>query len=105
MTFAEKLRELRLARSLSRQQLADASGVARTTIRDYEQGRREPLWDVLFKLSRALNVDCEAFADAALADDSTPPISRPAKAMPSTPPAADLEATAKKPRGGRRRNT
>jgi transcriptional regulator with XRE-family HTH domain len=100
MTFAEKLKELRTEKSLSREELASMSGLARATIRDYEQGRRQPLWDVLFKLCNALGVSCEAFAPCAGSTKAPPksPRGRPPKSSPSTPPAEDLEATAKKAR-------
>jgi transcriptional regulator with XRE-family HTH domain len=63
MKFAEKLQELRTKVGLSQSQLAHASGVPVWTLRGYEQGRREPLWYVLFRLASALGVSCEAFAD------------------------------------------
>jgi transcriptional regulator with XRE-family HTH domain len=62
MTFAERLQELRERAGLSQAQLANVTGIPVWTVRGYEQGRREPLWDVLFKLSRGLGVSCEAFA-------------------------------------------
>src|SRR5438128_2563699 len=62
MTLADKIRELREKAGMSQSQLAKASGIPTTTIQGYEQGRREPLWDGLFKLSTALGVSCEAFA-------------------------------------------
>jgi transcriptional regulator with XRE-family HTH domain len=101
MTFAEKLKELRTDQSLSREELAAKSGVARATIRDYEQGRRQPLWDVLFKLCKALDVSSEAFAEC-VGDMRLPPKSprgRPPKTTPTMPPTGDLGGTAKKAKG------
>jgi transcriptional regulator with XRE-family HTH domain len=60
-TFGEKLRELRGKAGLSQSQLAKASGLPVDSIRNYEQGRREPGWRVLFPLARALGVKAEAF--------------------------------------------
>jgi transcriptional regulator with XRE-family HTH domain len=42
-------------------QLADKAGVPLTTLRNWEHDRREPLVSALFKLARALGVDCSAF--------------------------------------------
>jgi len=58
-----RLKELRKAARLTQQSLAQASGLAIGTIRDYEQGRREPTLDSAFKLAKALGVDCRAFAE------------------------------------------
>jgi transcriptional regulator with XRE-family HTH domain len=65
MTFAMKLKELRTKAKMTRKQLALASGLALNTIRDYEQGRREPTLESAFKLARGLNVDLSAFQDPA----------------------------------------
>jgi transcriptional regulator with XRE-family HTH domain len=61
MTFGEKLQALREKAGLSQSELARESGVSVWTLRSYEQGRRQPLWDVLFKLAAALGVSCEEF--------------------------------------------
>ncbi|HKI30722.1 MAG TPA: helix-turn-helix domain-containing protein, partial [Gemmataceae bacterium] len=67
-TFAERLRELREKAGLTQQQLADASGLPVGSLRNYEQGQREPYWQVVFRLAAALGVRCEAFADCAGAE-------------------------------------
>jgi transcriptional regulator with XRE-family HTH domain len=61
MLFGEQLRTLRERAGLSQSALAQASGIPLWTLRGYEQGRREPLWVVLFKLADALGVPVEAF--------------------------------------------
>jgi transcriptional regulator with XRE-family HTH domain len=61
MRFADRLKELRVAAGLSQPQLAEASGLPVGSIRQYEQGRREPYWQVVFKLADALGVSSEAF--------------------------------------------
>lgn len=61
-TFAERLRELRKRAGLTQAQLASASGVPIGSVRNYEQGQREPYWDVAFRLADALGVSVEAFA-------------------------------------------
>ena len=73
MTFAEKLQALRERAGLSQAELAKASAVPVWTLRGYEQGRREPLWAVLFKLADALGVPVEEFRDCvAVATPSAP---------------------------------
>lgn len=61
MTFAERLRELREQAGLTQARLAETSGLPLGSIRNYEQGQREPYWQVVFKLADALGVSVEAF--------------------------------------------
>lgn len=84
MTFAEKLKALRAEAGLSQTGLATASGIPVGTIRDYEQGKREPLLSNAQKLARALGVSLDVF--------------------PPQPPAA-LRAEPTRPRGRRRKPT
>ncbi|MHB1424601.1 MAG: helix-turn-helix domain-containing protein [Gemmataceae bacterium] len=63
MTFAERLRELREQAGLTQARLAETSGLPLGSIRNYEQGQREPYWQVVFKLADALGVSVEAFKD------------------------------------------
>jgi len=52
------LRELRERKFLSQQDLADASGVARSTIWELEGGRARPRhWKTIRKLAKALGVE------------------------------------------------
>ena len=60
-TFGEKLRELRTAAGLTQAGLASASGVPIGTIRDYEQGKRDPLLSTAQKLAHALGKGLDAF--------------------------------------------
>jgi len=63
----ERLKDLRVLRGLTQVQLADASGVPVGTLRDYEQGKRNPLLSNAQKLSKALRVSVAAFdPDSAL---------------------------------------
>ena len=55
--FSDKLIELRKARGLSQQQLAEALGLSRSAVGMYETGRREPDMDVLQLLSDYFMVD------------------------------------------------
>jgi transcriptional regulator with XRE-family HTH domain len=56
MNIGAKLRELREARGLTQDQLAERSGVPAGTIRNYEQGRNDPAWGALWALAEALGV-------------------------------------------------
>lgn len=56
MGFAERLVEIRNARKLSRQELAELTGLAQETIARYERGDREPRTSELQKISSALEV-------------------------------------------------
>jgi transcriptional regulator with XRE-family HTH domain len=61
MTFADKLKELRQAKGLTQTALADASGIPVGTIRDYEQGKRDPLLSNAQRLARALGASLDVF--------------------------------------------
>lgn len=75
VTFPEKLRQLREAAGLSQEALARAMGMSVGIVRDYEQGRKEPSMRSVFKLARALGVDCRAFE----MEDAGPAEAAPAK--------------------------
>lgn len=60
-TFGEKLKELRVAADMTQAALADASGVPIGTIRDYEQGKRDPLLSTAQKLAHALGYKLDVF--------------------------------------------
>ena len=56
MEFGEKLRELRKARSLTQEQLAEALYVSRTAVSKWESGRGYPSIDSLKEVSRFFSV-------------------------------------------------
>src|SRR5262245_38308831 len=88
MEFGKKLQNLRDQAGLSQAELARASGVPVWTLRGYEQGRREPLWQVLFKLADALGVSVEVFRDCVANGEPAPlPRGRPKKPAPAEAPA------------------
>jgi hypothetical protein len=39
------------------------AGLPLGSVRNYEQGLREPYWTVVYRLAEALGTDCRAFAD------------------------------------------
>lgn len=53
LTFGDRLREARLEKGLTQEQLAKEIGVAKSTLTGYEKGNREP--DV-FKIRRILEI-------------------------------------------------
>jgi transcriptional regulator with XRE-family HTH domain len=59
--FAGRLRELREAAGLSREDLAELAGLKSGGVRDLEQGRRDPSWRTALQLAGALKVEVTAF--------------------------------------------
>ncbi len=78
-TFAENLKAARARAGLTQAGLATASGLGLGTIRDYEQGSKEPMLRSAMKLAQALGVAVEQLAgnDVQAAD------SKPAKKHPA----------------------
>jgi transcriptional regulator with XRE-family HTH domain len=66
--FKDRLRELREKAGLTQEQLAAKAGVPIGSLRNHEQGQRQPSWSAVVKLSRALGVSTDVFAEC---DDST----------------------------------
>jgi transcriptional regulator with XRE-family HTH domain len=58
---ARRLVEVRHGAGLSQNQLADRSGVPVSTIRQFEQGRREPTYQTLVKLAWGLGMSLAVF--------------------------------------------
>ena len=61
MFKGKKLKEIRVSKKLSQNQLADKTGLHVTTIGNYEIDRREPKATQLKRLADALGVKMEAF--------------------------------------------
>lgn len=57
----ESLRDIRIRRGLSQEDLAELTGVAQKSISDIEIGRREPRPSTLRKLARGLDVEVAEF--------------------------------------------
>lgn len=61
MTFAAKLRELRLGKELSQKELADKAGFAQSAIARWEAGKQIPAFDSVHALCAVLGVKCTVF--------------------------------------------
>jgi XRE family transcriptional regulator, regulator of sulfur utilization len=59
--FGRRLRELRTERGVSQDNLARATGLHRTTVGYFEQGRREPRLGTILRLARSMDLPPEAF--------------------------------------------
>jgi transcriptional regulator with XRE-family HTH domain len=79
--FGARLKALREAAGLTQAALAERAGMHRFGVAKIEQGLREPGWETVLALARALNVSCSAFE--APPDAPAPPVEPP----PPSPPA------------------
>ena len=61
--FGKLLVALRRESGLSQPQLADKARVSVGSVRDLEQGRRQPSWATVQALAEALGVEVTAFVD------------------------------------------
>lgn len=55
--FTERLKELRQEKSLSQKQIAEKLGIPVSTYANWEQGRREPSVNDIFKILTVLNIN------------------------------------------------
>lgn len=62
-TRVKTLREWRLERGLTLEQLAEAVGLTKGSVGDYEKGRREPGMNMAYKLAYALSIELSQVAD------------------------------------------
>jgi transcriptional regulator with XRE-family HTH domain len=63
MTFPAKLAALRESASLSQEDLADACGLTRQAIYNYEAGKRAPTWAAIQAIAKAMGVSTDALRD------------------------------------------
>jgi transcriptional regulator with XRE-family HTH domain len=61
-SFGQRLARLRRRAGLSQPQLSERAGVNLTTLRHYEQHRREPMFAVAIKLARAMGISLDELA-------------------------------------------
>lgn len=57
--FSQRLKELRLKKGLTQQEIADLVHVNRVTYTNWEKGKREPSFENLFKLADLLEVSLD----------------------------------------------
>lgn len=62
--FGNRLQSLRESRSMTREDLADAAGITRQSLHNYETGARRPTWDAVQAIASALGVPTDTFRDA-----------------------------------------
>jgi transcriptional regulator with XRE-family HTH domain len=87
MSFAEKLRELRLAKDWSQKELAAKSGFAQSAVARWEAGQQIPAFDSVLALCGALGIKCTAFDGCDFAEDEgSRGRGRPKKAEPAPKP-------------------
>lgn len=58
--FPQRLKELRLKKGLTQQQIADEIGVNRGSYSNWEKGKREPSYENLVKLADLLEVSLDS---------------------------------------------
>ena len=61
MTTGERIKEARKHRKMTQKQLAEAAGIATGTIQQYELGKREPRYEILIRICKALNISILVF--------------------------------------------
>ncbi len=89
--LGRRIGSLREAAGMTQQQLADAAAVPVSTLRNWEQGHREPMASAVVRLAAALGVTTDAVLGTGASDDKKPaeqparPRGRPRKAAPAEP--------------------
>ena len=71
MRFKDKLRQLRKEAGFTQEELADRAGMPVHSLRNHEQGQRQPSWPAVIKLARALGVSTEEFASCDLEEEES----------------------------------
>ena len=70
--FGETLRRLRMERGLSQQQVADRLHVERSSVANWEAGRRTPGATLMFKIAEVLGTDAAVLLSTAEKSDEPP---------------------------------
>lgn len=63
MTIGDKIKDSRKKQKITQKRLAEMTGIAEITIRQYELGKYNPKIDNLKKISSALNINIGEFLD------------------------------------------
>ena len=72
--FGDTLKELRIAKNLTQQQLADRLFVNRSSVANWESGRRIPDLVLTARIARVLGVDISSLTNAAEGSSASPEI-------------------------------
>lgn len=59
MAFGDNIQKLRNSKNMSQQELADAIGIGRSTLANYEQNKREPNFNTLESIAKYFNVSTD----------------------------------------------
>jgi transcriptional regulator with XRE-family HTH domain len=87
MKFADKLRQIRESKGVTRQGLADSLDVSIHTIIHWEQGNRVPPFGTVLALCKALGIQCTTFEGCDFGDaEDKPGRGRPKKASSESEP-------------------
>jgi transcriptional regulator with XRE-family HTH domain len=62
--FGQKLREIRISKSLSQEELSGRADLDRTYVSGCERGKRNPSLKTIIRLAKALEVDPKDFFNA-----------------------------------------
>jgi transcriptional regulator with XRE-family HTH domain len=102
MSFSKRLREIRELKGLSREELAERSGLSRGAVRDYEQGHREPSLRSACQLADALGVKVDEMRNGREDAADAPPLEgRPRKAAGGAREGPEGGRVAGKPAGAK----
>jgi len=72
--FANILKELRVNQGLSQTNLADRLGISKSAVSMYEQGRREPDFDVLRQIADIFHVEIDYLLGRSSAPETFEPV-------------------------------
>ena len=70
MSVKEKLKEKRIERGYTQKKLSELCGIAESTIRQYELGKRNPKLATIEKIATALEFPVHVFVENVQPDDS-----------------------------------
>ena len=93
--FADRLKQLRESANLSQYALAKKSGLSAQAISMIEKGEREPGWETVRKLAKALGVSVAAFD---VIGESEPESGDSESGNPSEPTVNDTPKQKRKPK-------
>ena len=70
MSVKDKLKEKRIERGYTQKKLSELCGIAESTIRQYELGKRNPKLETIEKIATALEFPVHVFVENVQPDDS-----------------------------------